>query len=129
RVWVLDSGKGLLTQVDPRSGRIEPVAQLLGYTRGLALQGPFAFVGLSKIRETSVFGGIPIAERRAELKCGVGAIDLGTGRKVAGLDFHTGVDEIFDVQLLPGVHFPAVAGPNPTADGTETIWLAPPLPS
>jgi uncharacterized protein (TIGR03032 family) len=125
RVWVLDSGRGRLTRVEPGSGRIEPVAELLGYARGLAFLGPFAFVGLSKIRETSVFGGIPIAERRAELKCGVAVVDLRTGRKVAGLDFHSGVDEIFDVQVLPGIRFPAVAGPNPGADGTETIWLVP----
>jgi len=46
----------------------------------------FAFVGLSKIRETSTFGGMPIAERRPALKCGVGVVDLICGRLVAHLE-------------------------------------------
>jgi hypothetical protein len=45
---------------------------------------------------------MPIAERRPELKCGVGLVDLGTGRLVAHLEFVTGVEEIFDVQVVPG---------------------------
>ena len=76
RVWMLDSGAGQLVLVDPASGQAETVAELPGYTRGLALHDRFAFVGLSKIRETSTFGGMPIAERRPELKCGVGVVDL-----------------------------------------------------
>ena len=48
-------------------------------------------VGLSKIRETATFGGVPIAENRDQLKCGVGVVDLTTGRNVAHLEFQTGV--------------------------------------
>jgi hypothetical protein len=33
--------------------------------------------------------------------------------------------EIFAVQVLPGIHFPAVSGPYPEADGVPTIWSAP----
>jgi uncharacterized protein (TIGR03032 family) len=125
-LWVLDSGRGQLCRVDPLSGKIETVARLDGYTRGLALHGRFAFVGLSKIRETSVFGGIPIAEDRDRLRCGVQVIDLTTGLSVAGLYFNSGVEEIFDVKLLPGVRCPGLSGPLPDADGTPPIWLAPP---
>lgn len=127
RLWVLDSGYGRLSIVDPSRGRAEPVVQLPGYTRGLAFHQGLAFVGLSRIRETSVFGGIPIAERRQELRCGVGILDTATGRQVAGLLFHSGIEEIFDVQVLPGVRCPAISGPFPDIDGTQTIWLAPPL--
>jgi len=55
---VLDSGTGRLVAVDPVTGRVETVAELPGYTRGLALHDQFAFVGLSRIRETSTFGGV-----------------------------------------------------------------------
>ena len=72
RVWVLDSGHGRLSLVDTVAGTTEPVAHLPGYTRGLCFAGKYAFIGLSKIRETNVFGGLPIAERRKDLKCGVG---------------------------------------------------------
>jgi hypothetical protein len=72
-----------------------------------------------------VFGGIPIAEHREQLRCGVAMVDLRTGQQVAWLAFHTGVEEIFAVQVLPGVRCPVVSGPLPDADGTQTIWLVP----
>jgi uncharacterized protein (TIGR03032 family) len=110
RVWLLESGAGRLLHLDLGTGRHDAVAELPGYARGLALCGPYAFVGLSKIRETSTFGGLPIAERRAELKCGVAVADWRHGRVVAVLEFQSAVEEIFDVQLLPGVGFPEVVG-------------------
>ncbi|HMF13738.1 MAG TPA: TIGR03032 family protein [Gemmataceae bacterium] len=125
RVWMLHSGAGQLVLVDPSSGRAETVTELPGYTRGLALHDRFAFVGLSKIRETSTFGGMPIAERRPELKCGVGVVDLGTGRLMAHLEFVTGVEEIFDVQVVPGVRCLALSGPYASLDGAAPIWTVP----
>jgi uncharacterized protein (TIGR03032 family) len=125
RLWVLDSGHGRLSVVDVAAGRAESVVHLQGYTRGLAFHGPYAFIGLSKIRETSVFGGIPIAEHREKLRCGVEVVDVRSGHVVAGLQFHSGVDEIFDVKVLPGVRCPVLSGPLPDADGTQTIWLVP----
>jgi uncharacterized protein (TIGR03032 family) len=125
RVWLLDSGTGRLVTVDPASGEVRAVAEQPGYARGLALHGSYAFVGLSKIRETSTFGGMPIAQRRESLRCGVGVVDLTTGRHVAHLEFTAGVDEIFDVQVLPGVRLPAVSGPYPARDGMQMIWTVP----
>jgi uncharacterized protein (TIGR03032 family) len=125
RVWMLHSGAGQLVLIDPARGKAETVTELPGYTRGLALYDRFAFIGLSKIRETSTFGGMPIAERRPELKCGVGVVDLGTGRLVAHLEFVTGVEEIFDVQVLAGARYPALSGPYPTQDGAAPIWIVP----
>ena len=81
-----------------------------GFTRGLALLGPYAFLGLSKIRPTSAMDGVPLAERRDQLKCGVGVVDLRNGRVLGLLEFQTAVEEIFDVQLLPGLRFPEVIG-------------------
>ncbi len=54
--------------------------------------------------------GVPIAERRAALKCGVEVVDCRRGQVVAGLEFQTAVEEIFDVQLLLGIRFPEVIG-------------------
>ncbi len=125
RVWLLHSGAGQLVLIDPTSGHVEMVAELPGYTRGLAMYDRFAFVGLSKIRETSTFGGMPIAERRPELKCGVGVVDLTTGRLMAHLEFVTGVEEIFDVQVIPGARCPALRGPYASLDGSAPIWTAP----
>jgi uncharacterized protein (TIGR03032 family) len=109
-LWVLESGAGGVVLVDPANGSRDTVLRLPGFTRGWAFLGPYAFVGLSKIRPTSAMDGVPIAERRDELKCGVAAIDLVRGRLLGLLEFHTAVEEIFDVQILPGIRFPEVVG-------------------
>lgn len=124
RIFLLDSGKGQLVVVDPNSGKVDVVATLPGYTRGLALHEGIAFVGLSQIRETSTFGGVPIAEKRDELKCGVAAVHLPSGN-MSFLEFKSGVEEIFDVQVLAGIRHPALSGPFPALDGTTTIWSVP----
>ena len=54
--------------------------------------------------------GVPLAQRREQLKCGVAAVDLRSGRIIAFLEFQTSVEELFDVQLLPGLRFPEVIG-------------------
>jgi uncharacterized protein (TIGR03032 family) len=124
-VWLLDSGKGQLVQADLQKGTVETVAELPGYTRGLALCGSIAVVGLSKVRESATFGGVPIAADRSRLKCGVAIVDLTSGRSIGLLEFHTGIEEIFDVHLIPGVRSPVVSGPYPEVDQQAPIWLAP----
>ena len=111
RVWLLNSGHGQLNNVDPRTGTLSTVAHLPGYTRGLAMAENLAFVGLSKIRETSTFSGVPIADDREKLKCGVVVVDMATGAQVSLFEFQRGVDEIFDVQLIRNVRLPALRGP------------------
>ena len=125
RLWVLNSGAGQIGTIDVPSGKFDPVETLPGFTRGLAFSGQFAFVGLSKIRETSVFGGMPIEKDRASLRCGVAAIDLATGRTVATLQFHSGVDEIFAVSVLPNTLRPLVVGPHDATPGRADIWIVP----
>ena len=65
RLWVLNSGHGEIVTVDIASGKQEKIVSLPGYTRGLALVGKYAFVGLSKIRETAIFGNLPISDQRS----------------------------------------------------------------
>jgi uncharacterized protein (TIGR03032 family) len=110
RLWLLESGTGRLVLVDPTNGNRQSVIDLPGFARGLALCGQYAFIGLSKIRATSTMDGVPLAERRDQLKCGVAVVDLVAGRICAMLEFQTAVEEIFDVQLLVGLRFPEVMG-------------------
>ncbi|HEV8629638.1 MAG TPA: TIGR03032 family protein [Thermoanaerobaculia bacterium] len=121
RLWVLESGKGQMATVEPASGRLTTVAQLPGFTRGLAFAGPFAFVGLSQVRE-SVFGGVPLARRLRERACGVWVIDTRSGATAAFMRFEDAVQEIFDVAILPGLRFPEVA---PDTDLVATSWVLP----
>jgi uncharacterized protein (TIGR03032 family) len=123
-LFVLNSGFGRLEHVDPGSGARTTVALMPGYARGLAFHGNHAFIGLSRIRETNIFGGAPIAQHHAELKCGLGVVDMTTGNTVATLEFSTGIDEIFDVQVLPDTRC-AFIGPGGGEPGE--IWYAPAL--
>jgi uncharacterized protein (TIGR03032 family) len=114
KLWVLESGKGGLGIVDPQAGRYECVAELPGFTRGLDFVGNLAFVGLSQVRESAVFSDIPIAERaQAERNCGVWVVDITTGRPMAFLRFEDAVQEVFAVQVLPGLRYPEVAPDDP----------------
>lgn len=121
---VLNSGMGRLEHVDPSTGGRETIASFPGYARGLALYGDLAFVGLSRIRETAIFGDTPIASYHDQLKCGIGVVELSTGNTIATLQFATGVEEIFDVQILPATRCPTLAG-SPSG---EEVWLIPGLP-
>mgnify|MGYP006288390625 FL=1 len=106
KIWVLESGRGTLSVVDPQTGKHEPVAILPGFTRGLDFYGPLAFIGLSQVRETAVFSGIPITEQNLERNSGVWVVNIQTGNIVAFVKFEDALQEIFAVQVLPGIRFP-----------------------
>jgi uncharacterized protein (TIGR03032 family) len=106
RLWLLESGAGTLSVVEPKTGQLRVVAELPGFTRGLDFYGRYAVVGLSQVRETAVFSGIPITETLKERTCGVWVVDWQTGQTVGFLRFEDAVQEIFAVQVLPGVRFP-----------------------
>src|SRR5436190_6464637 len=103
RLCVCESGSGTLGTVDLNTGRYEAVAAVPGFTRGLDFAGDLAFVGLSQVRESAVFSGIPITERLApeQRTCGVCVVDLRRGEAVALLRFPSGVQEVFAVAVLP----------------------------
>jgi uncharacterized protein (TIGR03032 family) len=115
RLWVLESGAGGVGHVDLGTGRYESLARLPGFTRGLDFHGGLAFVGLSQVRESAVFSGISIAELPlAERCCGVWVLDAASGSTVAFLKFEDAVQEIFSVQVLPGVRSPDLINDQPT---------------
>ena len=103
RLWLCESGSGTLGTVDLNTGRYEEVVAVPGFTRGLDFADGLAFVGLSQVRESAVFSGIPITERLTpeERTCGVCVVDLRRGETVALLKFTSGVQEVFAVALLP----------------------------
>ena len=123
-LWVLNSGKGEVITVDPNSGKQETIVTLPGYSRGLAIIGKYAFVGLSKIRETAIFGNLPICDRFNQLKCGVAVVDLQARKMISCLEFKSGVDEIFDVQISPFANA-ILSGPHAVTDGANQIWSLP----
>ena len=120
QIFFLHSGRGDLAVADPRTGQITTVAPVPGVSRGLALHDGYAFIGLSKARPT--LEGVPIVAHRDQLCCGLWVVDLRTGAIAAHLEFSAGVEEIFDVQVLPGIVSPYVSGPAAEKDVGQPLW-------
>ncbi|MFO1322771.1 MAG: TIGR03032 family protein [Burkholderiales bacterium] len=122
-LYVQESGRGTLARVDRANGRLNEVIALPGFTRGLDFAGDFAFVGMSKVRESKSFGGTPLTEAVDVEKrfCGVQAVNVVTGRAEAFLQFESGVGEIFAVQALHDIRYPAFVDDVDPLIGTSYI--------
>lgn len=114
KLWLLNSGTGEFGWVDLDAGRFEPVTFCPGYLRGLAFQGDFAVVGLSKPRHNQSFTGLPLDERLTEkhaaARCGLMVIDLRTGDIVHSVSIDGVIEELYDVAILPGIRQPSAIG-------------------
>jgi len=63
-LYLLESAKGNLLRINPRTLDRELVYQYDGFLRGLSIYRGFAFIGLSKVRkESSSFGKLRLARR------------------------------------------------------------------
>ncbi|NEO88278.1 MAG: TIGR03032 family protein [Spirulina sp. SIO3F2] len=120
KLWVLESGKGSLATVDLETGTVTTVAVLPGFTRGLSFWNRLAFIGLSQVRETAVFSGLPVTQQ-TERNCGVWVVHIDTGEIIAFLKFEDAVQEIFAVEVLPGIRFPEVIDWNEELLGTSYV--------
>ena len=111
KLWVLESGAGHLITIDLKTGKKTVIAEMPGFCRGIDFVERYAIIGLSEVRETAVFAGLPLTEREQDRKCGVWVIDIEKGETVAFLEFSGGVQEIFSVQLVP-FKYPALLDQN-----------------
>ena len=124
KLWLLESGEGTIGTVDLDTGKYEPIAQFPGFTRGLSFLGPLAFVGLSQVRESAVFSGIPLVERMKQAEertCGVWVLNIETGETFGFCRFEEGVQEIFAVEVLPGIRFPDLVNHDPEIVGHSYV--------
>jgi uncharacterized protein (TIGR03032 family) len=130
-LWLLNSGRGEFLCADVSKGTTTPVCRLPGYLRGLSFLGPYAIIGLSRIRERHLFGGLPIQESSEPLLCSVAVIDLRTGEVVGMFHFTDGVNELYDVVFMPQVRRPMLLSASmPMARDAFTTpqvayWLRP----
>jgi hypothetical protein len=109
QLWVLESGAGGLGVSDEATGTYREACRLPGFTRGLDFAGPYALVGLSQVRESPIFSGVPISDvPERERCCGVWAVDTRTGRTAGFVWFVAGVHEVFAVQVLGTTRWPDV---------------------
>ena len=110
RLWLTNGGAGELGVVDLEAGRYEAVASLPGFTRGLALHGRFAVVGVSRPPRGDTFDGLPLRERLEQSGtdpvCGVFVIDVETGAVEHSLVLHGSAPEVHGVAVLVGARSP-----------------------
>jgi uncharacterized protein (TIGR03032 family) len=115
KIYALDSGRGFLVQIERETGEVTDLAFCPGWLRGLAIKGNHALVTVSKPRYGS-FEGLPMDDemkkRGASPVCGVLIVDLTTGETVEWLKLEGGVQELFAVELMPGVKCPSSIGPT-----------------
>ena len=111
-LWLLESGTGSLGIVDLARGKFKSLVQMPGFTRGLDFCGRYAFVGLSQVRDTAIFSGLPITDSNVDRSSGVWVIDIDSLQTVAYLQFDGSVREIFAVQVLNGIKSPELINEN-----------------
>jgi uncharacterized protein (TIGR03032 family) len=95
-LWVENSGYGEVGVA--RDGKLEVVARLPGWTRGLAFHGDVALVGTSRVipRFRSYAPGLDL-DRSV---CGVHAVDTRSGETVGSLVWPDG-NQVFGVEAVP----------------------------
>mgnify|MGYP003571133756 CR=1 FL=1 len=112
KLWLLESGYGSLSTIDPDSGEKTDICHLPGFTRGLSFIGDYAVIGLSQVRESAVFSGLPLTERDEPRYCGIWIVNINTGKTEAFLRFEGSVQEIFAVHVLENQTFPELLEPH-----------------
>jgi uncharacterized protein (TIGR03032 family) len=113
KLWLLNSGTGELGYIDTNKKEFYPVTFVPGFGRGLAFQGNYAFVGLSKPRYER-FEGLALDQKLkdndSEAWCGIQVIDLTTGHCVEWFRIDGAVGEVYDVGVIPNVSCPMALG-------------------
>jgi len=107
-LWLLNSGAGQLLKVNPQTGDKEVVCELQGYLRGLTFIKHFAIVGLCQIRQSNVFGSMPVQNKFDKLICAVVIVDTKTGNTVGSMEFTQGCTEIYDIRFMRGITKPNI---------------------
>ena len=132
-LYILNSGAGELLKINTRNGTSDVIATVPGFARGLDFIGNIGIVGLSRIRESAIFGGLPIQSKCNQLRCGVALINLESGSLEGFCWFKNGIEELFSVLFLPGFRHSIIIGANAKADEldetSQSIWIVPPTPT
>ena len=109
KLYALLSATGEIVVVDVERGQFETINRVSGFVRGLARFGDYLFVGSSQIRKQHSFGDLGLAGHK-DAFCGVSIFHLQTGALVGDLRYLRSCEEIYDVQVLPGMRRPGLLG-------------------
>jgi uncharacterized protein (TIGR03032 family) len=110
KLWCLESACGDLVAIDVVSGKKEQIIKVAGYARGLAIHGNFAFIGISKFRDKSLAARLSTEQVIKDPVCAIKVLDLRNREIVGTIEFKGLLNELFDIQVLPGVLKPFMVG-------------------
>lgn len=97
-LYLLLSGSEELIKVDLEKKMHTTIAKIDGFIRGLSFKDNYAFIGVSKLRNTHTFGDLDIVKK--EIRAGVVIVDINTGTIVGDIKYNSSVEEIYDVHIL-----------------------------
>jgi uncharacterized protein (TIGR03032 family) len=106
KLYLLSSATERLLEVDTASGEITTLATVKGFIRGLSFKDDYAFIGVSRLRKSHVFGDLSIANRRID--AGVAIIDLISGELVGEITYDDELQEIYDIHVLHDKRHPNI---------------------
>lgn len=112
RLLCLESGYGRLLGIDPASGDKTVLANLLGFAHGLVEHRGILFAATSKLRLRRTTEPLPLEREGCIPICSIAAIDAATFEILATLTITEGVEEIYDLQVLPNISHPDVRSPE-----------------
>lgn len=107
-LYILLGATGELAVVDVEEGSYEVLQPVPGFARGMAHWGEYLFVGFSKIREGRLFEGVRLDAE--ETHCGMGVVHRLSGGYMGEIRYVNTCEEIYDVQVLPGMRRPGILG-------------------
>ncbi|MAG32886.1 MAG: TIGR03032 family protein [Deltaproteobacteria bacterium] len=119
-LYVLLSATGEIARVDVETSKIEVIHRVEGFVRGMARIGDHLFVASSRVRKNHTFGDLRLAQEDRSF-CGITVLHLPTGARVGELRYARSCEEIYDVQILPGLLRPGILG---LADSTHRRALS-----
>jgi uncharacterized protein (TIGR03032 family) len=119
-LYVLLSATGEVAKVDVERGQFEVIHQIDGFVRGMARIGDYLFVTSSRVRKNHTFGDLQL-EQEGRPFCGITILHLPTGARVGELRYVRSCEEIYDIQILPGLKRPGILG---LADSTHRRALS-----
>lgn len=99
-LYLLLSATGELIKVDTQNRSFDTICRFKGFVRGMAYYKEYVFVAISRLRKnSSTFSKLDIANQSDDAKIMI--IHLPSASIQGEIKYHTSVDEIYDIQVLP----------------------------
>lgn len=110
KLYAVFSASGEVGCFDLARGTYDVVHRFEAFVRGMAKCGDYLFIGTSKLRRnSSTFRKLKFAE--SAVNAGLKVLHLPSGAYVGEIKYRASVDEIYDVQVLPGLRRPGILNP------------------